>query len=621
MTRSEIIAANPLPRFLAERGYELQRAGKNFVTNGCPVTEHKKGHRPVTLYTETASWNCHDCKRGGSVIDWVMLEKNVSAGDAMRELGGGKNGSEPQRPPRRLIAKTYDYTDENGELLFQCVRYFPKGFSQRRPDGNGNWIWGLTAGKYVQGKDGNWYKENDKTPPALPRKRFEAVETALYRLPEIIKLQSVCVAEGEKDADNLNSLGFTATTNPMGAGKWRDAEYSETLRGKDVIVFGDDDETGEKHTAEVIESLQGKAHSIKHVTLPDGFKDVSDYIASLPPDSAARSLRNLIAATPELEREKSWDDAISAAVVTSRELAGLALTPRKKLLGDWFCEGDLGFIFAFRGVGKTWLALAIAQALSTAGKLGDWKAQEPVKVLYVDGEMPPDLMRDRTQGLERGNAELEFLNHEILFERAGRVLNIANREVQQALTAHCIANNVKALILDNLSTLASGMKENEADSWEQLNPWLLDLRRRRIAVVIVHHAGRSGEMRGTSKREDNVFWIIALDDRKKDADDKRGARFISHFTKPSRNTQAEVPAFEWHFVTEQSGQVTISHKQAQTLDVFRGVIESGVTKTDEIAAAMKLPNYQVSRMAKKAMDEGWLEKAKRGEYAIKKEDE
>src|SRR5262249_27368247 len=155
---------------------------------------------------------------------------------------------------------------------------------------------------------------------------------------------------------------------------------------------------------------------------------------------------------------------------------------------------------------------------------------------------------------------------------------------------------------DNLSTLASGMKENEADSWELVNNWLLDLRRRRIAVVIVHHAGRSGEMRGTSKREDSVFWIIALDDIKKNADDKRGARFISHFTKPSRNTQEEVSAYEWHFITEANGEVSIAHKRAQSLDVFRSVIESGVTKCDEIADAMKLPKYAVSRMAKKAMD-------------------
>ena len=113
---------------------------------------------------------------------------------------------------------------------------------------------------------------------------------------------------------------------------------------------------------------------------------------------------------------------------------------------------------------------------------------------------------------------LEFLNHELLFERTGKVLNITKPEVQQAITQHCVGRGVKVLILDNLSTLASGMRENEADSWELVNPWLLDLRRRKIAVVIIHHAGRSGEMRGTSKREDNVFWIIALDDARENAE-------------------------------------------------------------------------------------------------------
>jgi putative DNA primase/helicase len=161
------------------------------------------------------------------------------------------------------------------------------------------------------------------------------------------------------------------------------------------------------------------------------------------------------------------------------------------------------------------------------------------------------------------------------------------------------------------------MKENEVDSWELVNNWLLDLRRRKIAVVIVHHAGRSGEMRGTSKREDNVFWIIALDDAKKDADDKRGARFVSRFTKPSRNTQEEVAAFEWHLVTDETiGLVSIGHRPAQTLDVFRSIIEVRVTKPSEIASEMKLPDYKISRLAKKAVDAGWLRKSKRGEYDL-----
>ena len=89
MTRDEIVAANPLARFLVERGYELRPVGKNFVTNACPVEHHKKHHRPITIDTEKDLWHCNDCKRGGSVIDWLMIEKHVSAAEAMRMLGGG----------------------------------------------------------------------------------------------------------------------------------------------------------------------------------------------------------------------------------------------------------------------------------------------------------------------------------------------------------------------------------------------------------------------------------------------------------------------------------------------------------------------------------------------------
>jgi 5S rRNA maturation endonuclease (ribonuclease M5) len=273
MTRDEIISEYPVERFLKERGYELRGAGANFVTNACPLVQHKKYHRPVTIDTDKNLWHCNDCKRGGSVIDWVMNERRCDAGEAMRILGGGNNGS-------LEIVATYDYTDESGNLLYQTCRYQPKDFRQRRPDGKGGWIWNL-----------------------------DGVRRVLYRLPEVLKAQTVCVAEGEKDCDNLAELGFVATTNPMGAGKWRD-EYSNTLRAKSVAVFGDvgdADAKGEKHTSEVIQSLTGQAKSIKHVRLPDRFHDVSDYIASLPPDEVRDIIRKLIAETREVEPQSSGE--------------------------------------------------------------------------------------------------------------------------------------------------------------------------------------------------------------------------------------------------------------------------------------------------------------------------
>src|SRR5262245_61776687 len=168
MTREEIIAANPLGRFLKERGCELRPAGRNFVTNACAVAQHKKHHRPVTIDTEKNLWHCNDHDSGGTVIDWLMIEENVTVAEAMRMFSGGNHGSSK-------IVATYDYTDEAGKLLFHCVRYSPKDFRQRQPDGKGGWIWDI-----------------------------QSVRRVLYRLPELLdglkRGLPVIITEGEKDA-------------------------------------------------------------------------------------------------------------------------------------------------------------------------------------------------------------------------------------------------------------------------------------------------------------------------------------------------------------------------------------------------------------------------------------
>jgi len=324
MSRAKIIEANRIVEFVRNRGHDLQRAGKNFVTDGCPVCKHqKRGHRPVTLYTETQSWNCHDCKRGGSVIDWVMSEQNVTAADAMRMLSAERNSSDlrsndnTERPPRRLLAKTYDYTDESGKMLFQCVRFRPKYFSQRRPDGNGGWIWNL-----------------------------EGVRRVLYRFPELREGLKrglpVIVCEGEKDVDALRELDLpmAVTCNPMGAGKWSD-EYSETLRGATAVyVIADKDEPderghlkGEEHAQQVATSLQGKSKSVAVLELPDRngrkVKDPSDWLA------AGGNTDELIELLHAARERTPQSKSMSATQTERPRIAKLTLPPQPLTFEQW----------------------------------------------------------------------------------------------------------------------------------------------------------------------------------------------------------------------------------------------------------------------------------------------
>jgi CRP-like cAMP-binding protein len=62
-------------------------------------------------------------------------------------------------------------------------------------------------------------------------------------------------------------------------------------------------------------------------------------------------------------------------------------------------------------------------------------------------------------------------------------------------------------------------------------------------------------------------------------------------------------------------QVIISHKRLQRLDLLRQLIKEGTTECSQLAQAMGVPKYTVSRLAKRAKKAGWLDTVKR-KYVI-----
>ena len=321
------------------------------------------------------------------------------------------------------------------------------------------------------------------------------------------------------------------------------------------------------------------------------------------------------AAPSDLKTE--WLDHFTKGTCSAMELSKLTVPPREPILGGWFRQGDLGFIYGKRGLGKTWLAMRLARACAEDGSIGDWNVHKPRRVLYVDGEMPLDGIRERDAALAAEPVDgMFYLQHEVLFHHTGQVLNLTNSSVQSALLEKCRRDGIEIMFLDNLSCLFTGVKENDADAWELILPWLLDLRRNKIAVVFIAHAGRNGFMRGTSRREDAAFWMIELTEANEAGEIQNGARFVTRFVKNRNSTEEECPAMEWHFY-KPKGEVEarISWKNLSTLQVFRQWIEDGLTGASDIADEMGLSKGQVSKLAKKGIAAGWLKKLGRG-YAL-----
>jgi hypothetical protein len=290
------------------------------------------------------------------------------------------------------------------------------------------------------------------------------------------------------------------------------------------------------------------------------------------------------------EKKPSLRDAL----ITSSNLIARALRPRPKILGAWLWEGDLGYVFAPRGHGKTWLAMLIGNAISTCTSLGEWTAGEtPRRVVYFDAEMNlPDVQaRAKLIGIDSSN--FEWLQNELVFDHLRRGLNIANITDQAAISE--MMNDGDVLLIDNLSTAASGMAENDNDAFDAIKDWLLELRGRRITVIIVHHAGRNGLMRGASRREDMAHWIVSLKD---DSGDGEMKAWVTHFQK-CRNCQAvDAPSLRWTIETR-DGTLSYTCEKHSGPEAMFALIRDGVEKASELADELGVTTGCVSKWAKK----------------------
>jgi len=300
-------------------------------------------------------------------------------------------------------------------------------------------------------------------------------------------------------------------------------------------------------------------------------------------------------------------ESINVTAIPGRLLRSQNVPVRRSIIGTFFREGDTGFLYARRGVGKTLFGFEIARLVTIGGRLRNWKSEGGHRVVYLDCEMPYDEMLKRAIGFDLDTREdFVLINHELLYHRANRVINMADRDQQDAMTAYLEKVGAKLFILDNLSTGISKQDENKALDWEIIGSWLLELRRRHIASLILHHAGRNNEMRGTSKREDAATWILRLDDDASHENPGEPA-MTAMFTKFRSGTPDEAKPFSIRFVNK--GEKIVSHTtNADTIKVVIQWVRDGLTSATEIAKEIGITQGAVSKLAARAIKLGRLSK-------------
>lgn len=349
-TRSEVVT------YYQSRIPALSINGQKEARCACPIHSGKDPNFAVN--TESGLAQCHSqCGRGW---DMISLEQELSgldfpkAKERVYEIVGRPNVPWEERNFEAL----YDYTDASGKVLYQVVRSVGKKFSQRRPDGNGGWLWGL----------GN-------------------VNAVPFRLEKVIHSNFVAIVEGEKDVLTLERIGMIASCNNGGAEHFK-AELTQYFAEKHIAIFPDNDDKGRSHALKVAALLSPVAKSIKIVELPElqPKEDVTDFVNKGHTLEDIRELyRKSKQWSPEWEFSSSTPDENDKYVRTIEqeisaaggltEFWNLAAftgmpTPFRQLnysLGGGMRNGEIYVIGANQGAGKTSLALQFGMAAMRNG--------------------------------------------------------------------------------------------------------------------------------------------------------------------------------------------------------------------------------------------------------------
>ncbi|WEJ60213.1 AAA family ATPase [Devosia sp. FJ2-5-3] len=505
-------------------------------------------------------WKCHGCGEGGDQFQFLIKHLGIEFPEAVAQvaaLGGialpenAQGEPKPARPPeqprqtktppqpsaaevRPQIVRTYDYTDRDGNLLYQVCRLqkkMPDGtwartkdgkgtwknFLQRRPDGAGKWIWSLAPGEFMRRPGGDWRPFNAKAfMDGMETRFFDAgAEHTIYQHPAvevaIAEGRVILLTEGEKDADTAAHLGFCGTTNSSGSKHWTDT-HAACFRDADVVICLDNDEAGDR-ADKLAKSLKGIARRIRVLNFADhvpGFDhkgDITDWV-----DKFGGNAEQLQAILDELPDYRPHPPAGFGA----RSMLSLAGKPIEY---DWLIKGlvernGVFILAAEKQAGKSFVVMDMGMKIARGLQYGDRITRKGI-VIHIACEDGKGVQM-RAEGYRQANKISP--DTDIPYIIMDREFTLMIDEVIDKLVAQVKAWEdyygmpVELIIIDTLSVATEGL--NEIDGAE-VGKVLARVNRLKdetgAAICLVHHMNASGgRVRGHTSIEANVSQVFEI---------------------------------------------------------------------------------------------------------------
>jgi 5S rRNA maturation endonuclease (ribonuclease M5) len=455
----------PFERVIGElelRDLKVSYLGRGRAEAQCPAHDDRNPSLSITQADDKALLHCH----AGCEIDDVLAAVGLAKGDLFAGNGNG-NG-------HREIVAEYDYVDEAGSPLFQAVRFEPKDFRQRQPDGVGGWAWDL-----------------------------KGVRRVLYKLPGVIEAigrgEPIYVVEGEKDVHALEKLGITATCNPMGAGKWRD-EYSAALLNAKITIVADRDEEGRKHARKVAESVRGVAVELT-VVEPTKGKDIADHLAN---GGTIGELVELQAGADEIQilsatRASTVAESISGLPFTRMGDVTANAPPEPEWVWDgYIAPGAVSLVAGRPKCGKSTLIFGLISAVLHRRQLAGRQTRGRGVLLLTEESADTLVEKARRFGIE---------NHPRFHVLLRRQVQTPWPEVVARARDYCRDHDLDVVVVDTFDKWGGlrGDDENKSGPVLQALDPLMQAAGDGLAVTIVSHQRKASGDHGEAVRGSNAL--------------------------------------------------------------------------------------------------------------------
>lgn len=558
-----------------------KREGDNKAKVLCPCHEDKKPSLSLTIGHD-GSFLVH-CHAGCSQENVIRVLKDRDLWPDTRHRPESKLPPGIKREWKgKPFTDHWTYRSATGDVLGYVARYDGKEGKEVIP--------------YFK-KEGDKWKSGAHSEPR-----------PLYRLDHLTnnaeKKKPVFVCEGEKTADAAaRMLGneWAVTTWPGGCEAVGKADWTP-LKGRIVFIWPDADEPGHK-----------AAHVVKAACIKAGAEPVN----MIPPPATVAKKWDLADAEKEGWDAKKVNKWIADNATTSDlpdyaavkipafnlyEFLSMEIPERGRIIDPIFPEQGLCQVYGPRGMEKTYFLLSLGLSVADGSNFLSWSIPEARRVLYIDGEMPAAVMRNRLGALEPGYERIpqdDYDRFKIITPDMLPLdisLNLTRPDDQAAIEPHI--EKADLIIIDSLATLCRHGDGNKEESWRPMQDYLMRLRKRGKSVIFAHHAGKGGQQRGTSAKEDILDLVINMK-RPNDYEEKQGARFNVIFEKSRGVCGEAVNPFECQLI-ETDGVLHWAWKALEDVRQMQALEmqENGLT-VREIAEELGISKSTAGRLLKK----------------------